>query len=151
MVSYFQLPEANAAISAAKMAEYCGGRLPCQAPPEIMAVIAQVRKYFAGEPPDFRGIMLDLSDCGDFARRVYAATRDIPSGQTRTYGEIAKLIGQPLAARAVGQALGRNPIALLIPCHRVLAASGKPGGFSAQGGLALKARMLAIEGVELSL
>lgn len=116
-----------------------------------MAVIAQVRKYFAGEPPDFRGIMLDLSDCGDFARRVYAATRDIPSGQTRTYGEIAKLIGQPLAARAVGQALGRNPIALLIPCHRVLAASGKPGGFSAQGGLALKARMLAIEGVELSL
>src|SRR6266852_150608 len=81
-----------------------------------------------------------------FARQVYEAAREIQAGETRTYGELAKALGQPAAARDVGQALARNPIALIIPCHRVVAAGGKPGGFSAHGGRATKARMLAIEG-----
>ena len=86
---------------------------------------------------------------GGFERRVYEHSRTIPPGSTSTYGEIAKALGQPGAARAVGQALGRNPLALIVPCHRVLAANGKAGGFSAHGGLGTKRRILAAEGVEL--
>ena len=77
---------------------------------------------------------------------VLPLSNNAPVGQTRTYGELAESAGRPGAARAVGQALGKNPVALIIPCHRVLAAGGKAGGFSAHGGLATKARMLVIEG-----
>ena len=80
-----------------------------------------------------------------FHRRVYDAARAIPPGKTLAYGEIAERIGAPGAARAVGQALGRNPFPIVVPCHRVLAAGGKIGGFSAHGGTATKRRMLAIE------
>ena len=80
-----------------------------------------------------------------FHRRVYEVTRTIAPGVTRSYGEIAARLGAPRSARAVGQALGRNPFAILVPCHRVLAAGGKPGGFSANGGVATKLRLLAIE------
>ena len=73
-------------------------------------------------------------------------TRAIPRGATRTYGEVAAELGDPGAARAVGQALGRNPFPIIVPCHRVLAAAGRPGGFSAHGGVATKLRLLAIEG-----
>jgi methylated-DNA-[protein]-cysteine S-methyltransferase len=82
----------------------------------------------------------------EFDRLVYAATRRIPRGATRTYGEIAVEIGDPEAARAVGAALGRNPFPIVVPCHRVLAADGRPGGFSAHGGVRTKMRMLEIEG-----
>jgi len=87
-----------------------------------------------------------LGGVGPFAQQVYEAARRIPAGQTATYGELAKAVDRPGAARGVGQALGKNPIPLIIPCHRVLAAGGKPGGFSAHGGQATKIRMLAIEG-----
>jgi methylated-DNA-[protein]-cysteine S-methyltransferase len=85
----------------------------------------------------------------EFHRRVYELTRAIPPGQVLTYGEVAARLGEPGAARAVGQALGRNPFAPVIPCHRVLAAGGKPGGFSAEGGAVTKLRMLEIEGAPL--
>src|SRR6201999_1121329 len=81
-----------------------------------------------------------------FHQRVYALARRIPSGATLTYGEVATRIGSPGAARAVGQALGRNPFAIVVPCHRVLAAGGRTGGFSANGGVATKRRVRSIEG-----
>lgn len=147
-VALFQLPEATPAITETRISQD-GGGLRADPPPEIAGVIEKIRKHFAGEPQDFQDVILDLGASGDFARQVYAAARAIPAGQTRTYGEIAKALNRPAAARAVGQALGKNPITLIIPCHRVLAAGGKSGGFSAHGGLATKARMLAIEGVTI--
>jgi methylated-DNA-[protein]-cysteine S-methyltransferase len=81
-----------------------------------------------------------------FHRAVYAVARAIPPGETLTYGEVARRLGDPGSARAVGQALGRNPFAIIVPCHRVVAAGGATGGFSAHGGAATKRRILAIEG-----
>jgi methylated-DNA-[protein]-cysteine S-methyltransferase len=114
-------------------------------PPAVDAVIADVKRLLSGERVDLRGVELDLSAADDFERRVYSAARAIPVGEVRTYGEIAQAIGSPGAARAVGRALGRNPIPIIIPCHRVLAASGRSGGFSAPGGTGTKFRILAIE------
>jgi methylated-DNA-[protein]-cysteine S-methyltransferase len=92
--------------------------------------------------------MLDLDDQDAFFQRIYAAARQIGWGQTTTYGTLAKQLGVgPEAARDVGQAMASNPVPLIIPCHRVLAAGGKLGGFSAPGGSSTKARMLALEGV----
>ncbi len=90
--------------------------------------------------------MLDLEQVPPFHRRVYEVARTIPPGSTLTYGEIASRLGEPRLARDVGQALGRNPFAIVVPCHRVVAAGGKTGGFSAGGGVRTKLRMLAIEG-----
>lgn len=100
---------------------------------------------------DFRGIAVDLSGVEAFAREVYGAAREIPAGQTRTYGEIAKSLGQPSAAQEVGQALSQNPIPIIVPCHRVSAANGKLGGFSAPGGRATKLKLLALEGAPVNL
>jgi methylated-DNA-[protein]-cysteine S-methyltransferase len=100
----------------------------------------------AGEPIDLTGVQIDLSKAPSFHQRVYEITRAIPPGHTRTYGEIASELGDLSASRAVGQALGRNPVPLIVPCHRVLAAAGRSGGFSANGGVALKHELLAIEG-----
>jgi methylated-DNA-[protein]-cysteine S-methyltransferase len=115
-------------------------------PPEARAAIDQVTALLRGEPADLSGIRLDMTSASPFYRKVYEAARAIPPGSTLSYGEIARRIGSPGAARAVGQALGRNPFPLVVPCHRVLAAGGKPGGFSANGGVGTKLRLLAIEG-----
>jgi O-6-methylguanine DNA methyltransferase len=96
-----------------------------------------------GEPVDLSDLTLDLESLPPFQRRVCEAARAIPVGSTLTYGEIAARIGEPGAARAVGQALGANPFPIIVPCHRVLAAGGKPGGFSAPGGVTTKLRSLA--------
>jgi methylated-DNA-[protein]-cysteine S-methyltransferase len=112
--------------------------------------IAAVQRYFEGNETDFAQIELDLDGQDEFFRRVYAAARRIKWGQTTTYGTLAgELGGGPETARDVGQAMARNPIPLIIPCHRVLAAGGKIGGFSAPGGAAAKMRMLGLEGVEV--
>lgn len=97
---------------------------------------------------DLGDVELDRSAVGEFEWRAYALARSIAPGCTRTYGEIASALGEPGAARAVGQAMGHNPWPLVVPCHRVLAADGNPGGFSAAGGVATKLRLLAIEGAE---
>ena len=114
-------------------------------PPPAVAVrlVRDVQAYFQGEKASLKG-SLDLSGTTPFERAVYSAARAIPRGKVSTYGEIARAIDRPRSARAVGAALGRNPIPLLIPCHRVVAASG-PGGFSARGGLSLKKKMLALD------
>lgn len=119
-------------------------------PSEIVAVIAAAQRYFLGERIDFSDLILDLSGQDAFFRQIYAATRRLRWGETSTYGALAKEIGAgPEAARDVGQAMARNPIPLIIPCHRVLAAGGKIGGFSAPGGSASKLRMLELEGVHV--
>ena len=146
-VTLFHLPEVTAAMTESRLARHRGARPASEPPPSIAEVIKRVCRHLQGEVQDFRDIPVSLDVAGPFERLVYEAARNIPAGKTRTYGEIAKAVGQPRAAQAVGQALGRNPIPLIIPCHRVLAAGGKPGGFSAPGGLATKARLLAGEGV----
>ena len=100
-----------------------------------------------GEADDLAEIPLDLDRVPPFSRKVYEVVRTIPPGETMSYGEVAEAVGSPGAARAVGQALGRNPFAIIVPCHRVLAAGGKTGGFTATGGVSTKLRMLAVEGV----
>lgn len=106
---------------------------------------SDLARYLRGESTDFAKIPLDLDHATPFERRVYEATKRIPFGKVATYGQIARAIGEPNASRAVGQALGKNPIAIVIPCHRVVASDGKLGGFSA--GLSYKRRLLRLEGV----
>jgi methylated-DNA-[protein]-cysteine S-methyltransferase len=149
-VAFFQLPEASAKLTESRIVRISGAGKPSDPPSLIATIIRSARLHLEGSAQDFRSVPLDLERAGPFARLVYEAARNIPSGETRTYGEIAKSLNEPDAARAVGQALGRNPIPLIIPCHRVLAAGGKPGGFSAHGGWSTKAKILAIEGVRLN-
>ena len=115
-------------------------------PAFVRRAIDGMQAVLAGEPDDLRDIPLDDRPIDDFRRAVYAATRQIPPGSTRTYGQIARAIGRPDAARDVGVALSRNPTPILVPCHRVVAASGALTGFSAPGGLQTKRRMLELEG-----
>ena len=117
------------------------------APPgAVEQAIDGIRALLRGEPSDLSGVPLDMERVPAFHRRVYEAARAIPPGATLTYGEVAARIGAPAEAREVGQALARNPFALVVPCHRVVAAGGRAGGFSAPGGVATKRRLLAIEG-----
>ncbi len=118
-------------------------------PPWVAAVIARVRQLLEGAGDDLRDVPLDMRGVPEFNRRVYEIARAIAPGQTLTYGEVAGKLGDPGAARAVGQALGHNPFAPIVPCHRVLAAGKRPGGFSAGGGVATKLKMLQIEQAEL--
>jgi methylated-DNA-[protein]-cysteine S-methyltransferase len=111
----------------------------------IGEAIAAVQSLLAGQRTALDFIALDLSGVPDFHRRVYEAARRIEAGHTCTYGELAEVLGEPGAARAVGQALGANPFAIIVPCHRVLAAGGAGGGFSAPGGVDTKLRLLEIE------
>lgn len=111
----------------------------------INDAIDDIVRLLSGEPLDLSHISLDESGLPELNRRVYAITRAIPPGRTRTYGDIANELGDPMLAQRVGQALGHNPIPIITPCHRVLAASGKMGGFSAPGGTDTKRRMLLIE------
>lgn len=110
------------------------------------AAADEVRRHLAGEASAMEALVIDYAGVPELYARVYRAARAIPAGTTRTYGELAASIGCPGAARAVGQALGKNPFAPVVPCHRILAAGAKMGGFSAHGGLATKQRLLAIEG-----
>jgi methylated-DNA-[protein]-cysteine S-methyltransferase len=118
-------------------------------PPEaVRRVIDDIVSLLDGEPRDLNHAKLDMADCADFYRRVYEIARTIPAGATLTYGEIAERLGDRLLARDVGEALSRNPWPIIVPCHRVLAAGGKTGGFSAPGGVATKLRLLSIEGAQ---
>jgi methylated-DNA-[protein]-cysteine S-methyltransferase len=116
-------------------------------PPHVAEAIAAIVGLLSGRPGDLTAIELDLDRVPPFHRRVYEAIRHIPPGETRTYGEVAALVGDGMgAAQAVGQAMGANPFPIVVPCHRVVAANGRPGGFSAPGGVDTKLRMLRIEG-----
>jgi len=145
-VTAFQLPDVSDRMTAARIVGKSFARKAHSIPPQITAIIRRVKLHLGGEAQDFRDIVISLDNVRPFAKEVYAAAREIPSGRTMTYGDIAKAIKRPHASRAVGQALAKNPVPLIIPCHRVLASGNKPGGFSAPGGVATKATMLAIEG-----
>jgi methylated-DNA-[protein]-cysteine S-methyltransferase len=122
-----------------------------EAPPAaIQQVIAQLQSYLAGERVDFAAVPLDLAGVSPFYRKVYEAARAVGWGQTTTYGVLARQVGVPGAARAVGQSMSKNPIAIIIPCHRVLASGNRVGGFSAFGGTFAKEHLLALEGVSLN-
>src|SRR5206468_116699 len=110
---------------------------------------AEVRRYLAGERVDFSGVALDLEGTSPFHRKVYDAARSVGWGQTASYADLARIAGSPAAARAVGQALARNPVAIVVPCHRILASGGTLGGFTAYGGRCVKECLLALEGVQL--
>jgi len=118
-------------------------------PPAMQQAIDAMVALFEGQARDLRFCVLDLRHETPFHQRVYAAAQDIPPGKTKTYGEIAALLGEPGASRAVGQALGHNPFPVIVPCHRVLASGARSGGFSAPGGVSTKLRMLLIEGAEI--
>jgi methylated-DNA-[protein]-cysteine S-methyltransferase len=114
-----------------------------RSPGRTADIAEQLRDYFAGERRRF-DLRLDLSHVSPFQRRVLLAATRVPAGQVVSYGEIARRIGEPGGSRAVGQALGHNPIPIVIPCHRVVAAGGRIGGYT--GGLAIKRRLLRLEG-----
>jgi len=142
-----RLPEASPAATRARIARrWAGAREQASPPPAMQAVIDRVLRLLAGERVDLDDVPLDFGDAPDFHKRAYAIARTVPPGQTITYGEIARRLGVPHESREVGQAMGRNPIAIIMPCHRVLGADGRMGGFSASGGVAIKRRILEIEG-----
>lgn len=150
-ITRFQLPTASAQATERLLLRRLADAERSEPSPQIAEAVAAVRRYFAGEETDFSQFALDLGDQDTFFREVYAAARQVGWGRTTTYGALAKQLGAgPEAAREVGQAMARNPVALIIPCHRVLAAGGKVGGFSAPGGSAAKVRMLELEGIHVA-
>jgi methylated-DNA-[protein]-cysteine S-methyltransferase len=142
-----QLPEARVADTRTRLRDRFDGAVEATPPPAIQDAIDHMVASLRGEADDLVDVPLDLDVLPPFRRKVFEVVRTIPAGETLSYGEVAAAVGSPGAARAVGQALGRNPFPIVIPCHRVLAAGGRIGGFTAQGGVSMKAKMLAAEGV----
>ncbi|HVT55504.1 MAG TPA: methylated-DNA--[protein]-cysteine S-methyltransferase [Xanthobacteraceae bacterium] len=146
-----QLPEATEGRTRSRLLKRFREARETEPSPKIAATIRQIVALLSGECADFSDTKLDVRNLPDFNRRVYGITSTIPAGSVMTYGEIAAQLGEePQVAREVGKALGENPIPLIIPCHRVLAANGKPGGYSGSGGVKTKLRLLTIEGAKLS-
>ena len=149
-ITRFQLPTRSAEATQRNLLRRVPGAEPGAPTPEVAEAVAAVKRYFEGEETDFSSFKLDLGEQDPLVERIYAAARRVRWGQTTTYGNLAGELGAgPEAARDVGQAMAKNPVALIIPCHRVLAAGGKVGGFSAPGGSAAKIRMLELEGVHV--
>lgn len=142
------LPERDRDETLRRVRALCGD-IPEGKPPRVVrAAMRGIERRLAGQATAIEAL-LDLDQVSPFARKIYAALSHVGPGQTVTYGELAARVGSKGAARAVGRAMASNPVPVLIPCHRVLAANGKPGGFTAYGGVATKARLLALEGVKL--
>jgi len=141
----FALPGADDAATAASLTQRVPNAVRGDAPAAIRSAIEAVQQLIAGERPDLRAIPVDLSSTPPFERRIYGLLRQVGPGETVTYGELAARAGSPAAARAVGVAMARNPVPVIIPCHRVLARGGRNGGFSAPGGVSTKFRLLEIE------
>lgn len=140
-----QLPEQDEARARKRLAQRCADAVEALPPPFVEQAIVAIRALLSGEQRDLSTLPIDMSGTPEFNRKVYDVALAIPHGETLTYGEVAARIGEPGAARAVGVALGQNPIPIIVPCHRVLAANGKTGGFSGGAGVETKLRMLTIE------
>lgn len=140
-----QLPEATPGAAWARLRKRFPDAAETEPPHEMDTVIDRIRDLLSGERDDLADVPLQQDGQSSFNLRVYAVARAITPGRTSTYGEVAQALGEPGASRAVGKALGENPWPIVIPCHRVLAASGKMGGFSANGGAETKARLLTLE------
>jgi len=144
-----QLPEKDLAVTERRLIAKSRSAGAAALPPAVTPVIADITRYLAGERVDFSAFPVDLGGMDDFRRSLYEALRAVGFGATTTYGALAEQLGLggAEAARDVGAAMGQNPVPIVIPCHRVLAAGGKLGGFSAPGGVATKQKLLALEGV----
>ena len=149
-ISGVQLPMGSEEKTRSRIAQRYGVIAEAPPPKEVQHAIEGMVELLVGKPNDLRDVALDLDGVPEFNRGVYDIARTIPPGMTVTYGDIAKRLGGVELSRDVGQALGRNPCPIVVPCHRVLAAGGKPGGFSANGGVATKLKMLAIEGAAVN-
>jgi methylated-DNA-[protein]-cysteine S-methyltransferase len=141
-----QLPEARELETRSRLLRRFPDAREVMPPPNVGRAIDGIVALLRGEASDLSAVVLDMEGVPLFQRRVYEVARTIPPGATLSYGEIAERLGMPRAAQAVGHALARNPFAIVVPCHRVLAAGGKLGGFSASGGVTTKRRLLSIEG-----
>jgi methylated-DNA-[protein]-cysteine S-methyltransferase len=149
-ITCFRLPTSSADAAERSLLRRLPDAKPGTPPAEIAEAVAAAKRYFEGAQTDFRRFAIDLGPQDPFFRQVYDTVRVLGWGSTTTYGAVAKQLNAgPEAARDVGQAMAKNPVPLIIPCHRVLAAGGKVGGFSAPGGSSAKARMLELEGVSL--
>jgi methylated-DNA-[protein]-cysteine S-methyltransferase len=146
-----QLPEREPDDTRARLQRRFPATRELPPPADVQQTIDGIVGLFQGQPNDLAGVVLDMTTVPPFNQRVYAVARTVPPGQTITYGEIAARLGEPRMAREVGQALGQNPFSIIVPCHRVVAAGGKAGGFSARGGVTTKLRMLALEGATTAL
>ncbi len=149
-ITRFRLPTGSPEAAERALLRGLADAEPGTSAPHADEAVARAKRYFEGVRIDFSDVKLDLHDRPEFFRHVYTATRQVGWGETTTYGAVAKWLGTaPETARDIGQAMARNPVPLIIPCHRVLAAGGKVGGFSAPGGAAAKMRMLGLEGVHI--
>jgi methylated-DNA-[protein]-cysteine S-methyltransferase len=145
-----QLPMSSEDKTRGRIRQRYGDIAEAPPPANVQAAIDRIVELLDGKSVDLTDIALDFDGVPEFNRGVYDIARTIPPGKTMTYGDIAKRLGGVEFSRDVGQALGHNPCAIVVPCHRVLAAGGKPGGFSANGGVATKLKMLAIEGAAVN-
>jgi O-6-methylguanine DNA methyltransferase len=146
-IAGLQLPESGERATRARLRRRFPAAREAAPPSSVRRALTAIVALLRGERRDLSTITLDMADVPSFHRRVYEVARTIPPGTTLSYGEVATRLGSPGSARAVGQALGRNPFPIVVPCHRVLAAGGKTGGFTATGGVTTKLRLLALEGV----
>jgi methylated-DNA-[protein]-cysteine S-methyltransferase len=144
-----QLPQASVVHTRERLLRGLSGHAELEPPPAMKQVMTRVAAMLGGAPDDLADVVLDMRGVPEFHQRVYAVARAIAPGATLTYGEVALRLGMPGAARAVGQALGHNPFAPIVPCHRVLAAGARSGGFSSHGGIDTKLRMLMNEGAAI--
>jgi methylated-DNA-[protein]-cysteine S-methyltransferase len=144
------LPERDAESTRRGLLRRLPEAVEAPAPDELAPVIEAIRALMRGEKADLTAVPLDLGRVPAFNAKVYEIARAIPPGETLTYGAIAARLGDKLLARDVGAALGQNPWPIIVPCHRVTAAGGKLGGFSARGGARTKLRLLAIEGAAVA-
>jgi methylated-DNA-[protein]-cysteine S-methyltransferase len=144
-VAGVQLPEGNERDTRGRLRRRFPDAREAPPPAAVQRAIDGVVALLRGEPCRLDTVTLDMDGVPPFHRRVYEVARTIPPGTTLSYGEVATRMGVPGAARDVGQALGQNPFAIIVPCHRVLAANGKVGGFSARGGVRTKLRLISSE------
>lgn len=144
-ITGLQLPEADVEATRARLCRRWPGAIESEPSADAQRAIDRVLALLGGEAIDLADVPLDLDGVPEFHRKVYDVARTIPPGQTLTYGDIAKRLGVPREAREVGQALGRNPFPIVVPCHRVVGADGRLVGFSAPGGVETKLKLLAIE------
>jgi len=144
-VAGVQLPEGSGQETRARLRRRFPDAREAPPPAPVQRAIEGVVALLRGEPCELDTVTLDMDGVPPFHRRVYEVARTIPPGTTLSYGEVAARLGEPGAARDVGQALGQNPFAIIVPCHRVLAANGKVGGFSARGGVRTKLRLISSE------
>jgi methylated-DNA-[protein]-cysteine S-methyltransferase len=145
-----QLPERSDSATLARMLRRYPSAQASPPPTAVQHAIANIAALLRGEARDLSAVALDMDQVPPFHQRVYAVARTIPPGATLSYGEVAAQLGDRAAARDVGEAMGQNPFPVIVPCHRVVAAGGRVGGFSAAGGITTKLRLLEIEGAQLT-